>query len=306
MRDNPNCILKETELCKQMGGECTKCDLGSMDVEKQEKLRKIYDDRDREKAQDTKTEKKAGKGKDECYMKDTELCKKVAYDCEKCEIKHLKPDAKKKMMETYETIQRLLPKGGLTPLTESETCLLCKDGEHRKRTCYATFDMAHEEPKGTKRMVIGLKVKQKVGSIVTASIACCRRCHMLHIVKDMVFALCVAVFTVVGLLGLLVESMRLWLNGGGTDMLMPFIWCAVFVIAGLVAGHFIKKAVTNAFSKSVVMDMNEIPQIREMREKGWFFMAETDGGGKQRLLFLRKPEKSLIPTTAANDDLPIE
>lgn len=300
MRDNPNCILKETELCEKMGGECGKCHLGSMEREQQEKLRSAYEER--EKVPDMT--KKPVNDKEECLMKDTELCKRVNAQCEKCEIRRFKPAAQEKMLNTYKTILSLMPKGGLAPLAEAETCLLCKDGEHRKKTCYATFDMAHEEPKGTKRIVIGLKVKQKVGSLVTVSIACCRRCHVLHLMRDIIFAGFVLVFTVVGLLGLLVDSIRNWLSGGGPNMLIPFIWCVAFVAAGLVIGYFVKGAATKAFSKSVVMDMFELPAIEEMREKGWFMMSEGDGNGKQRIIFLRKPEKNMLPATAMDDDMP--
>ncbi len=299
MRDNPNCILKETELCEKMGGECGKCHLGSMEREQQEKLRSAYEERKPE--PEAQPQKKAGK--EDCLMRDTEICKRVNAQCEKCDIRRFKPAMQEKMLNTYNTILRLLPKGGLKPLSDSETCLLCKDGEHRKKTCYATFDMAHEEPKGTKRMVIGLKVKQKVGSLVTVSVACCRRCHTLHIVRDMIFAGTALVFTVVGLLALLVDPMRNWLNGGGPDMLMPFIWCAAFVAAGLVIGYFAKRAATRAFSKSVSMDMFEIPAIQEMRDKGWFMMSEGDG--KQRVLFLRKPERNLLPATAMDDEITV-
>jgi len=289
---NDNCMLKDTEICVQMGSDCEKCSIDSMSPEQQEKLLKAFD-LGKKAAVDKKTDTRPQYRKGDCLIKNTELCTMMGQKCEKCEVRRMKPPMQEKLLNTYETILTLLPEGGVSSLKNSKHCMLCKDGTAREKTCYAIFEMGHEEPKSMKRSVIGIKVRQRIGSLLTLAVASCTRCRMLYLLRDWLGFIAAAVFFATGVLGLALAGFREAISTAYEGM--PYIWLGGFVVLGIIAGYLTKYLFSKAISGKVCLDLYELAQIKKMRDKGWFMLSEMEERGKQSVIFTKKPNGGLTP-----------
>ena len=287
-----NCKLKYTEICVQMGSDCEKCSIESMSPEQQEKLLRAFD-LGKKAAADKKTDAGTQYSKGDCLIKNAELCTMMGQKCEKCEVRRMKPHQQKELLNVYETMLTLLPEGGISALKDSKQCLLCKDGTVREKTCYAAFEMGHEEPKSMKRSVIGIKVKQRIGSLLTLAVASCTRCRILYLLRAWLGIIAAIVFFAAGILGFALAGFREAISAAYEGM--PYVWLSGFVVLGIIAGYLTKYFYTKAISDKVCLDLYEIAQIRKMRDKGWFMLSEVDGRGKQSVIFIKKPGRGLPP-----------
>jgi uncharacterized membrane protein len=222
----------------------------------------------------------------ECPIADSELCNWIGKNgCMPCYVRTLKEDDDKiKALENWQVMLSNLP-SDIDSLHESEKCVLCK-GEIHDRDCYASVDMAHPEPKHMKGMIFGFgkKIRTPVGSLVTVNMAACSKCRKEFTLMES--------FTWIFLVGMLVLSLILMMVPALVNSMasVSAVLPALFVVALTVLGYFLGKSISALYRKKISDDMKvdllEIPLIRNMVDKGWFFFQENKGAPK--LFFSRK------------------
>ena len=240
----------------------------------------------------------------DCPIADSELCEWIGKNgCMPCYIRSMKEDDDKvKALENWKIMLSNLPPE-IDSLHESEKCVLCKGEDIYDTECYASVDMAHPEPKHMKGMFFGLgkKIRTPVGSLVTLHMASCNKCRRKYRLMES--------FIWIFLVGLLALSLILMaipaVSGPISEVseLLPI----VFVIGLTVLGYFLGKSISTMYreriSKDVKVDLLEIPLIRVMTDKGWFFFQENKGAPK---LFFNKKKtfgRLFCKTPAANENV---
>ncbi len=220
--------------------------------------------------------------------------------CDTCMLRENQEDCDR-VKDDLLTLHELLPEGGVSELFESESCLLCKANKN-KRSCFAMVDMAHAEPKRTKRNALGLKSKSLVGSLVPVQIACCTVCRRNLLLLEY---LPLTIPAVVGLLSLLVLSFdavnRPLIEAA---LYMPLIVFAFVVGACVVATHFVVKSIAKKFDSVTETDLLKVPTIVKMREKGWFPLNASKKG-RISAVFMKNRLKCGVCTGGKDDAAPV-
>ncbi len=244
-----------------------------------------------------------------CVIADSDLCNWLdRKGCYHCYISTLKGDEEKKAaMERWETTLSYIPEN-IDELHTSDDCPFCK-GQPKKIDGYASFEMAHPEPYSAKGMFFGIgkKVRTPVGSLVTLQAGICDDCKKAFRKMDILH---LGVF-----FGFLVASFVLLLIPGfATPManlfaLLPVLFVALMALAGYFLGKQLGMNSLKKASKTVHVDVAEIPLIRQMINNGWFFFQMTNGMPRiyfkkiKTYAYLRKPRAQQEDD---DDDMPLD
>ncbi|MGI6152645.1 MAG: hypothetical protein ACOYJB_02260 [Christensenellaceae bacterium] len=212
-----------------------------------------------------------------CIVADSEVCNRLGTDgCKGCYIRTLKTneqkqDAEQRWLQTL----ALLPEN-IDDLHDSDTCQFCKDTE-RKKSSYAMFEMAHEDPYSEKGIIFGLgkKVQTPVGSLVPLQAGICDHCRKAFRMGDIIQVVVFALFIVIGIIAVAITA-KLPLST--TEY---FIFVQIAILVGcIVVGYFVSKTASEASFKraqdTVRLNLAEIPLIRQMLDRGWFFFPISD------------------------------
>jgi hypothetical protein len=222
----------------------------------------------------------------ECPIADSELCAWVGKNgCMPCYIRSMKDESdKQKSLENWKVMLSNLPRD-IDSLHESDKCVLCK-GEIHDKECYATVDMAHPEPKTMKGMIFGFgkKIRTPVGSLVTINMASCKKCKKEYTLME--------TFVWIFLVGMLALSLVLMMVPAIANPIanineaLPAGFVVGLTVLGYFLGKFFYSLYRKKISQDVKVDLLEIPLIRNMLDKGWFFFQ--DNKGMPKLFFSKK------------------
>ena len=219
----------------------------------------------------------------ECKLYHTAQCDLLNMpSCAECMVNSTEEGADQTIKD-MDILMELLPKGGIHHLFSGSDCVLCK-GKPNKRDYYGLIDLAHPEPKRSKRSVIGLKVKSAVGSLVPVQLGVCNACRK-RILRVEYLPVTLPVF--LGMFVLLALSIP-----GISDALertaavLPFVIFIAVVAIGAVAGKLISSALSKLYDKVMYLDPFELPTLREMKEKGWFPL--NTNGKHLRMIFVKR------------------
>ncbi len=237
--------------------------------------------------------------RDDCPISDTELCQWAGKSgCMPCYVRTLKDDDdKKKALENWRVMISNLP-ADIDSLHESETCVLCK-GEPNARTCYASVDMAHPEPKTMKGMFFGFgkKVRTPVGSLVTVHMACCDSCKRKTTLMDAWLWICLMAAIVLAFVLASIPSIANALFN--INELLPVAFVVLIAVLGYLIGRSITVMYRKKVNETVKADPAEIPLIRMMLERGWFYFQDTKG--QPRFFFKKKKTFANLVCKCPND-----
>ena len=230
-----------------------------------------------------------------CVIADSDLCNWLdKKGCYHCYISTLKSDEDKKTaMERWKTTLSYIPEN-IDDLHMGEDCQFCK-GTPQKKAGYASFEMAHPEPYSAKGMFFGIgkKVRTPVGSLVTMQVGICddckkafRRMDYLHL--GVFFGFLVAAFVLLLIPGFAEPMVNLF-------SLLPILFVALMALAGYFLGKQLGMNALKKASKTVKIDVAEIPLVRQMLQNGWFFFQMNNGMPRiyfkktKTYSYLRKP-----------------
>lgn len=240
----------------------------------------------------------------ECPIAGSELCAWTGKNgCIPCYVRTLKEDSdKQKALDNWKVMLSYLPPD-IDSLHESEKCVLCK-GEIHPREGYASVDMAHPEPKTMKGMIFGLgkKIRTPVGSLATINMAVCNKCKKKYTLMES--------FVWIFLVGMLALSLVLMMVPAIANPLANLSGAlpALFVVVLTVVGYFLGKSISAMYrrkiSEDVKVDLLEVPLIRNMIDKGWFFFQDNKGTAK--LFFNRKKTFGRLFCSASARDENVE
>ena len=226
--------------------------------------------------------------KKDCLFYGSDYCKTLnAANCDVCLAKNFSAEELAKIRTNIDTVRQLLPRGNVSDLFESETCLLCRS-DKRAKSGYALTDFAHKEPEHEHRNVIGMKVKSNVGSIVPLQIACCDRCRRnVRYVNNIMFFLAV-IGTGAALALVSIQGIREPLEK--INEMLPFGIFAAISALSVLLGKLASILAYKKRGKDTVLDANEVPFIAEMREAGWFCATQVSSGreSRPRLIFTKE------------------
>lgn len=236
--------------------------------------------------------------KGECPIADSELCGWSGRNgCVPCYVRNLKDDdEKKRALENWNVMLSNMPRE-IDSLHHSEKCVLCK-GERNDATCYASVDMAHPEPKTMKGMFFGFgkKIRTPVGSLATIHMASCDSCKRKSVLMDAWLWIFLAGFIVLAFVLISIPAIAQPISSANE------LLAVVFVVVVVLIGYLVGKAVTDWYhkkvSREVKVDLSEIPLIRMMLDRGWFYFQDTKG--QPRLFFKKKKTFGDFFCTAAN------
>ncbi len=184
----------------------------------------------------------------------------------------------------YEYVKRLLPGGDVSPLFESETCLLCKGDHPRPRSYYAITDMGHKEPEGKKTTALGFRVKTKVGSMVPLQIAACPHCRKVHMTAAYLKLVTIVAIMAAALLILTLQPVaKVLLSLHESFSLLIFL---AMIPVSWAVGTTLNNRYIAKHSVETRFDIAEIPFVHRMIEMGWFPLY--DSGKTSRLVFSKK------------------
>ncbi len=216
----------------------------------------------------------------ECNLYGTKSCALLNMrSCEECPLKERVADPE--IHKDLRTFCELQPEGTVAQLFESETCTLCKAEPKGQPSCYAVFDMAHEEPK--KLAARKWLSKQKTGFMVPLQFACCRKCRRRILLAEYLPLITPIVLTAVVLPFVAIEKSRQAIVS--TAQWLPL----ALVFAALVGGYGLGKLLAFLWrrrSESVMItDVRNHPLVVEMQEKGW---RPLFGERRPHLVFTKK------------------
>lgn len=196
---------------------------------------------------------------------------------------------KQRKEEYRETVRKLLPRGTVSPLSESEECLLCNTEQKGERKYYAIMDMGHAEPAGKKTSAIGIRVNTNVGSIVPLQIACCERCRRNHLIGSYLKSCIIVAMMIAGLVILSIPVINQALSAiyGALPMLT---YIALFFVSWLGA-NIVSRAFFKSRSRKTHFTVNKIPFVAEMMQHGWFLLY-SNGKDQDRLFFSKTKLKN--------------
>ncbi len=214
-------------------------------------------------------------GKPECDVLNMQSCK----DCPMREAQ-----TREHMQSDVRLYTSLLPEGGIAPLFESKTCMLCKGEEKGKRDGYGIFDMAHQEPRRDVRSgFLRLKKARPVGFIAPLQFALCKKCRARLLFLEYLPLLAPVVLTIGSIA--LVANEAVLEQMKGISMFLPLITVAAAILIGYIAGQLIAKAVGKSYAAKMYVDPMEHPAVKAMQDKGWFSLTEQK---QPRLVFTKK------------------
>ncbi|HBU12649.1 MAG TPA: hypothetical protein DEB31_07975 [Clostridiales bacterium] len=262
---------------------------------------------------DLKQEQGAGLQED-CPIARSELCYWLSRKngCDKCYIRTLKSvEMKEESRDRWAATLALLP-NDVDDVHEAGECQFCKD-EPRQADGYAMLEMAHAEPYFEKGMFFGFgkKVRTPVGSLLSLQFSCCARCRKVMRMVDVIQILSV-------LLGVVVATVLLMIPGFSQKMadlfvLLPVFFLLLMIAAGYFIGKFASAEYVKRRSKIVKLDVSEIPVIKKMLSRGWFFFQVSNNGLPRVSFAKRKAYDRLLRSRPAEreaeqpeGDLPLD
>lgn len=202
--------------------------------------------------------------------------------CAEC-ILNSDPEAAEQVMQDMQILMNLMPEGGISHLFAGDDCVLCK-GKPNKREYYGLLDIAHPEPKRTKRSVLGLKVKSAVGSLIPLQLSVCNACRKRILRLEYLPVTLPVYLGAAALLALTIPGVSDAIER--TSAVLPFVIFVAAVVIGAVAGKFISSALRKHYAELTVLDPFELPTLAQMKEKGWFPL--NTNGKRLRLIFVKK------------------
>ena len=203
-----------------------------------------------------------------CEFYGTEYCELLnMQSCENCTFGKQKQEESEATKKDLDVLMSLVPEEGVASLFQSDTCLLCKGEKPGKRSCYGMLDIGHPKPERSRRSVIGLKTKCRVGSIIPLQIACCSRCRRNYFIVEY---LPVFLSVLVAIIALSVISMRSVLEPlSAVSELLPLGVFVVAVLLGYFAGVLLRKSLKKAKSRETEFDVWRPPLLQKLKELGW-------------------------------------
>ncbi len=233
----------------------------------------------------------------ECTLYGTKSCALLNMrTCEECPLKGRVADPQ--IHRDLKLFCDLQPEGTVAKLFESETCTLCKNEPKGATSCYAVFDMAHEEPKKLARRKVFSR--QSTGFMVPLQFACCSDCRRRMLLEAYLPLITPIVLTAVVLPFVMIEKLAQTLRATAPWLPLALIACA------LLGGYGIGKLLSLLYRKrnDVLMftDVREHPFVREMEAKGW---RPLFNDRKAHIAFTKKRiQKGLGSAPASVYDLP--
>lgn len=223
--------------------------------------------------------------KERCPIADSELCDWLGKNgCYQCYISSLKSSSQKEeALEHWKVTLSYLP-DNIDDLHMSDECQFCKEEPPEKAEYYATFEMAHPEPYAEKGMILGLgkKVRTPIGSLLSIQASIGKECKKAIKMTDILQLGTFLGFLVLSFVLLMIpqigQTMANWMA------FMPYIFIALMLLAGYFLGKNLAAAHLKKIQKRVKVDLAEIPLIKQMLNRGWFFF-QTGSDGMPKVFF---------------------
>jgi len=216
----------------------------------------------------------------ECRLYGTKSCALLNMrSCEECPLNGREADPE--IHTDLRTFCELQPEGTVAQLFESETCTLCTVEPKGKPSCYAVFDMAHEEPKklATRKWLS----KQKTGFMVPLQFACCAKCRRRILLESYLPMITPIVLTVVILPFVMIERFAQTLRHAAQWLPLALVFGAL--LGGYAIGKLLAYLWRRRSESVMIADVRKHPIVREMEEKGW---RPLFGDRRPHLAFTKK------------------
>ena len=216
--------------------------------------------------------------------------------CEACPLKGREADPE--IHTDLRTFCELQPEGTVAQLFESETCTLCTTEPKGTPTCFAVFDMAHEEPKklATRKWLS----KQKTGFMVPLQFACCSKCRRRILLAEYLPLIAPIVLTAIVLPFVLIEKTAQTLRAAAQWLPLALVFAAL--VGGYAFGKLLAYLWRRRSGSVMIADVRRHPIVAEMEEKGW---RPLFGERRPHLAFTKKRiDKGLGSAPSAVYDLP--
>ena len=200
----------------------------------------------------------------ECTLYGTKSCALLNMrSCEECPLKGRVADPE--IHKDLRTFCELQPEGTVAQLFESETCTLCTVEPKGTPSCYAVFDMAHEEPK--KLAARKWLSKQKTGFMVPLQFACCTKCRRRILLAEYLPLIVPIVLTATVLPFVAIERFRQTLAQAAQWLPLALVFAALAGGYGL--GRLLSYLWRRKSESVMIADVRKHPVVLEMEEKGW-------------------------------------
>ena len=200
----------------------------------------------------------------ECILHGTKSCALLNMrKCEECPLNGRVADPE--IHRDLKTFCDLQPEGTVAQLFESKTCQLCKTEPKGETSCYAVFDMAHEEPKALARR--RFLSRQTTGFMVPLQFACCPKCRRRMLIEAYLPLITPIVLLAAVLPFVMTEQIAQTLRQKAAWLPLLLVACALF--GGYLIGKLLAWLYRKRCSDSMYTDVREHPFVKKMEEKGW-------------------------------------
>ena len=217
----------------------------------------------------------------ECTLYGTKSCALLNMrTCEECPLKGRVADDE--IHRDLKKFCELQPEGTVAQLFESKTCTLCKEEPKGATSCYAVFDMAHEEPKKlAKRRFLSRKV---TGFMVPLQFACCAKCRRRILLEAYLPLITPLVLTGIILPFVISEKLAQTLRAAASWLPLALVLGSLF--GGYAIGKLLAWLYRRRNESLMVTDVRTHPLVLEMEDLGWRPLFEDR---KAHLAFTKKP-----------------
>lgn len=214
----------------------------------------------------------------DCSIRGSNLCWRFSGNgCDNCNFSGAKKEREsQEACSRWEETLRLVPRD-IDELIDSKTCWFCAGDEQEEADGYALLEMANPEPYFEKGIIFGYgkKVRSPVGSLLSIPIAVGKHCrHALRMLDIIQVGWLVGMFVLSILLLLIPQIATPMVN---LFPLLPVGFVALMTGAGYYIGRNLSLAYAMRHSDKVRFDPAEIPIIRKMMARDWYFFQTNHG-----------------------------
>ena len=250
---------------------------------------------------DYKDPVKLGK-EDECPIRGSELCYWLGEgNCDTCYVSRIKlAEDRERMLKNWRITLSNLPED-FDSLGNSETCVLTK-GEPVKADCYASCYMAHPDPPAKKGIILGFgkKIRIPVGSMVNMHMAISKKCRNRFRLMSFIEVIMTLVLGAIAAVIVCSPAVTSLFTQSGVHVIIGLMIVIGAGIGGYFLGKKLRTYLRKKYSREMCVDLREVPIIKEMMDRGWFFYDNAKGGkgdpAKMELFFDRKKDfKDIFP-----------
>lgn len=219
-----------------------------------------------------------------CALYGTKECRFLNMEsCGECPVSSMKREKQEKSAAALSRLMEAAPPEEIEPLYDSSVCLLSREAG-KKAECFALFDLKKPDPEGNWTIALGRKELEVKGAdmLLPLQVACSNKCRKKYRLFEYLPSLLAIIIAAVGLGVTTMKDVHNALFS--VARFMPLLVMIGFALLSLGAYCLTKSLLAKSMKKTMITDVNEIPEVKKLMSGG-FSEAAPKRFGVSRMVF---------------------